>query len=304
MTRAKNKVDGIVLLDKPTNITSNKLLQKVKFIFNAKKAGHTGSLDPIATGALPICFGEATKVSKYLIESSKTYHVFAKLGEKTNTGDSDGIITEKKTFTQINTERCESILKSFIGETEQMPPMFSAIKVDGVRLYKQARKGLIIPRKKRTINIHNIYLKNLSFNSMELIVHCGKGTYIRSLIEDIAAKLETFAHVIKLRRTSIDVIEDHELITIESLESEHNYNRLIKKYLLPIDVAIESFPKLSTTLIESIKFRQGQRIKFSLKRHFKSVNVRVYDLNDSLIGLGVIDNDGIIQPTRIFNLIN
>ena len=105
MTRAKNKVDGIVLLDKPTNITSNKLLQKVKFIFNAKKAGHTGSLDPIATGALPICFGEATKVSKYLIESSKTYHVFAKLGEKTNTGDSDGIITEKKTFTQINTER-------------------------------------------------------------------------------------------------------------------------------------------------------------------------------------------------------
>ena len=301
MTRVKNKVDGIVLLDKPTNITSNKLLQKVKFIFNAKKAGHTGSLDPIATGALPICFGEATKVSKYLIESSKTYHVVAKLGEKTNTGDSDGIITEKKTFTQINTERCESILKSFIGETEQMPPMFSAIKVDGVRLYKQARKGLIIPRKKRTINIHNIYLKNLSFNSMELVVHCGKGTYIRSLIEDIAAKLKTFAHVKKLRRTSIDVIKAHELITLESLESEHNYNRLIEKFLLPIDVAIESLPKLSVTLIESIRFRQGQKIKFALNGDFKSGKVSVYDLNDGLIGLGVIDNDGIIQPTRVFN---
>ena len=301
MTRVKNKVDGIVLLDKPTNITSNKLLQKVKFIFNAKKAGHTGSLDPIATGALPICFGEATKVSKYLIESSKTYHVVAKLGEKTNTGDSDGIITEKKEFTQTNTERCESILKSFIGETEQMPPMFSAIKVDGVRLYKQARKGLIIPRKKRTINIHNIYLKNLFSDSIELVVHCGKGTYIRSLIEDIAAKLKTFAHVKKLRRTSIDVIKAHELITLESLESVHNYNRLIEKFLLPIDVAIESLPKLSVTLIESIRFRQGQKIKFALNGDFKSGKVSVYDLNDGLIGLGVIDNDGIIQPTRIFN---
>ena len=301
MTRVKNKVDGIVLLDKPTNITSNKLLQKVKFIFNAKKAGHTGSLDPIATGALPICFGEATKVSKYLIESSKTYHVVAKLGEKTNTGDSDGIITEKKAFTQTNTERCESILKSFIGETEQMPPMFSAIKVDGVRLYKHARKGLIIPRKKRTINIHNIYLKNLSFNSMELVVHCGKGTYIRSLIEDIATKLETFAHVKKLRRTSIDEIKNHKLITLESLESEHNNNRLIEKFLLPIDVAIESLPKLSVTLIESIRFRQGQKIKFALNGDFKSGKVSVYDLNDGLIGLGVIDNDGIIQPTRVFN---
>ncbi len=301
MTKVKNKVDGIVLLDKPTNITSNKLLQKVKFIYNAKKAGHTGSLDPIATGALPICLGEATKVSKYLIESSKTYHVVAKLGEKTNTGDSDGIITERKVFTQTNTEHCESILKSFIGETEQIPPMFSAIKVDGVRLYKQARKGLIIPRKKRTINIHNIFLKNLFLDSMELIIHCGKGTYIRSLIEDIAAKLETFAHVKKLRRTSIDVIKDHELITLKSLESEHNYNRLIEKYLLPIDIAIESLPKFSVTLIESNKFRQGQRIKFALNGDFKSGKVRVYDLNDSLIGLGVIDNDGIIQPTRVFN---
>ena len=301
MTKVKNKVDGIVLLDKPTNITSNKLLQKVKFIYNAKKAGHTGSLDPIATGALPICLGEATKVSKYLIESSKTYHVVAKLGEKTNTGDSDGIITEKKVFTQINTEHCESILKSFIGETEQIPPMFSAIKVDGVRLYKQARKGLIIPRKKRTINIHNIYLKNLFSDSIELVVHCGKGTYIRSLIEDIAAKLETFAHVIKLRRTSIDVIKDHALITLELLESEHNYNRLIEKFLLPIDVAIESLPKLSVTLKESIKFRQGQRIKFALNGDFKSGKVSVYNLNDGLIGLGVIDSDGIIQPTRVFN---
>jgi len=301
MTKVKNKVDGIVLLDKPTNITSNKLLQKVKFIFNAKKAGHTGNLDPLATGALPICFGEATKISKYLIKSSKTYHVIAKLGEKTNTGDSDGKIIEKKAFTQANTERCESILKSFIGETEQMPPMFSAIKVDGVRLYKLARKGLIIPRNKRIINIHNIYLKNLFFDSMELVIHCGKGTYIRSLIEDIAAKLETFAHVKKLRRTSIDVIKDHELITLESLESEHNYNRLIEKYLLPIDVAIDSLPKLSVALVESIKFRQGQRIKFALNGDFKSGKVRVYDLNDSFIGLGVIDNDGIIQPTRVIN---
>jgi len=303
LTRVKNKmkVNGIVILDKPKNITSNKLLQKIKSIFHAKKAGHTGSLDPIATGALPICLGEATKVSKYLIESSKTYHVIAKLGEKTNTGDSDGIVTEKKTLTHINTENCESILKSFIGKTEQLPPMFSAIKVDGVRLYKQARKGLIIPRKKRTIIVHNIYLKNLCLDSMELVIDCGKGTYIRSLIEDIAAKLGTFAHVKQLRRTSIHIIKDHELNTLESLELEHDYNQLIEKYLLPIDIAIESFPKLSVTLIESNKFRQGQRIKLALNGYLKSVKVRVYDLNDRLIGLGMIDNDGVIQPTRIFN---
>ena len=126
MTRNNNKVNGIIIVDKPKNITSNKLLQKVKYIFNAKKAGHTGNLDPMATGTLPICFGEATKVSKYLIESSKTYHVVAKLGEKTNTGDSDGIVTDKKIFTQTTKEHCELILKSFLGETEQIPPMFSA----------------------------------------------------------------------------------------------------------------------------------------------------------------------------------
>ena len=301
MTRNNNKVNGIIIVDKPKNITSNKLLQKVKHIFNAKKAGHTGSLDPIATGTLPICFGEATKVSKYLIESSKTYHVVAKLGEKTNTGDSDGIVTDKKIFTQTSEEYCESILKSFIGETKQTPPMFSAIKIHGIRLYKHARKGLVIPRKKRTIMIHNIQLKKLSFDSMELIIHCGKGTYIRSLIEDIATKLETLAHVTKLRRTSIDIIKDHELITLESLESEQNYNRLIEKYLLPIDIAIESFPKLSISLRESINFKQGQRIKFALNRNLNIEKVRVYDSNDSLIGLGVTDNEGIVQPMRIFN---
>ena len=301
MTRNKNKVDGIIIVDKPKNITSNKLLQKIKHIFNAKKAGHTGSLDPITTGTLPICFGEATKVSKYLIESSKSYHVVFKLGEKTNTGDSDGIVTDKKAFTQPSKEHCESILKSFIGDMEQTPPMFSSIKVNGIRLYKHARKGLIIPRKKRTINIHNIHLKNIFFDSIELIIHCGKGTYIRSLVEDIAAKLGTFAHVIKLRRISIDVIKDHELITLESLESEQNYNRLIENYLLPIDIAIESLPKLSVTLTESTNFKQGQRIKLVLNSDYNTGKVRVYDSNDSLIGLGVTDNEGSVQPMRIFN---
>mgnify|MGYP001099324645 CR=1 FL=1 len=200
MTRKINKINGILLLDKPSGITSNKALQLTKNIFKAEKAGHTGSLDPIATGLLPICFGQATKVSKYLIESSKTYCVTAKLGIKTTTGDSEGNVLAKETPENLQNEKIEEVLKLFIGKTKQKPPMFSAIKVNGIRLYKHARKGLTIPRKSRLITVHNICLKNYKEDLLELIIHCSKGTYIRTLVEDIGEQLNTFAHVIRLRR--------------------------------------------------------------------------------------------------------
>ena len=148
MIRKINKINGILLVDKPLGITSNKTLQLTKQLFNAEKAGHTGSLDPLATGVLPICFGQATKISKYLIESSKTYHVMAKLGIKTTTGDREGSVVAKKSFKKFKNQKIKEILKLFIGDIEQLPPMFSAIKIDGIRLYKYARKGLTIPRKK------------------------------------------------------------------------------------------------------------------------------------------------------------
>ena len=218
MTRKTNKINGILLLDKPSGETSNKVLQKIKKLFAAEKAGHTGSLDPIATGVLPICFGQATKVSKYLIESSKTYHVIAKLGIKTTTGDCEGRVLEKKPIKQLKNEQIEEVLKLFIGKTEQLPPMFSAIKVNGIRLYKYARKGLTLPRKSREIVVHNICLKNYNKDLLELVVHCGKGTYIRTLIEDIGAQLNSYAHVTALRRISIDLLDCQSLITPKQLE--------------------------------------------------------------------------------------
>ena len=301
MTRKINKINGILLLDKPAGITSNKALQITKKIFKAEKAGHTGSLDPIATGLLPICFGQATKVSKYLIESSKTYRVKAKLGIKTTTGDSEGSVLEKKATKNIETETIEEVLKLFIGNTEQKPPMFSAIKVNGIRLYKHARKGLTIPRKNRIIKVHNIYLKNYKEDLLELIIHCGKGTYIRTLIEDIGTQLNTCAHVIGLRRTSIDLIEDQKIITFKELENTKD-NQKLHRYLLPLDTALQSLPKICISKEHQSRFSQGQKIMLPYKDAYKDKNIRVYDHEDQIIGLGCIENDGLLKPTRVFNL--
>ena len=299
MTRKINKINGILLLDKPSGITSNKALLIAKSIFRAKKAGHTGSLDPIATGLLPICFGQATKVSQYLIESSKTYHVTAKLGIKTTTGDSEGSVLEKKISKNLQNEKIEEVLKLFIGNTEQKPPMFSAIKVNGIRLYKHARKGLTIPRKNRQITVHNICLKNYKEDLLELIIHCGKGTYIRTLIEDIGAKLDTYAHVIELRRISIDLLNYQEIITLKELENTKN-NQELHRYLLPLDTALQSLPKICISKEYQLRFSQGQKIVLPCKDAYKDQNIRVYDHEDQIVGLGCIENDGLLKPTRVF----
>jgi len=301
MTRKINKINGILLLDKPFGITSNKALQIAKNIFKAEKAGHTGSLDPIATGLLPICFGQATKVSKYLIESSKTYRVTAKLGIKTTTGDSEGNVLVNETPENLHNEEIEEVLKLFIGKTKQKPPMFSAIKVNGIRLYKHARKGLTIPRKNRLIKVHNISLKNYKEDLLELTIHCGKGTYIRTLIEDIAAQLNTYAHVIKLRRTSIDLLDNQKIITFKELENTIN-NQKLNRYLLPLDTALESLPKIFISKEHQSNFSQGQKIVLPPKDTYKNQNIRVYDYGDQIVGLGCIGNDGLLKPTRVFNL--
>ena len=301
MIKKTNKINGILLLDKPSGITSNKALQITKNIFNAEKAGHTGSLDPIATGLLPICFGQATKVSKYLIESSKTYRVTAKLGIKTTTGDSEGNVLAKETPENLQNETIEEVLKLFIGNTKQKPPMFSAIKVNGIRLYKFARKGLTIPRKNRLITVHNICLKNYKEDLLELIIHCGKGTYIRTLIEDIGTQLNTYAHVIGLRRTSIDLLDNQKIITLKELENIKN-NQILNRYLLPLDTALQSLPKICINKEHQSSFSQGQKILLPLKDSYKNQNIRVYDHGDQIVGLGCIENDGLLKPTRVFNL--
>ena len=301
MTRKTNKINGILLLDKPSGVTSNKALQITKKLFAAEKAGHTGSLDPIATGVLPICFGQATKVSKYLIESSKTYCVTAKLGIKTTTGDSEGSVLEKKTSKNLQNEKIEEVLKLFIGNTEQKPPMFSAIKVKGIRLYKYARKGLTIPRKNRQITVHNICLKKYKEDFIDLIIHCGKGTYIRTLIEDIGAKLDTYAHVTELRRISIDLLDCENIITLKQLEIAKN-NQELHRYLLPLDTALQSLPKICISKEYQLSFSQGQKIVLPSKDTYRDQNIRVYDHEDQIVGLGYIGNDGLLKPIRVFNL--
>ena len=300
MTRI-NKINGILLLDKPTGMTSNQALQITKQLFEAEKAGHTGSLDPIATGILPICFGQATKVSKYLIESSKTYQVIAKLGIKTTTGDREGSVLIKERYKRIKQEKIDKVLKIFIGKSEQLPPMFSAIKVDGIRLYKYARKGLTVKRKKRQIVVHDISLKNYNEPLLELIIHCSKGTYIRTLVEDIGSQLNTHAHVVELRRISIDLLDSQYIKTLEELEIAKE-NQELHRYLLPLDIAIQSLPKISISKEYQSRFSQGQNIKLPHEDTFLNKSIRIYDHKDQIVGLGRITNDGLLKPIRVFNL--
>jgi|TARA_B100001750_G_C15448417_1_gene567539 tRNA pseudouridine55 synthase len=301
MTRKVNKINGILLLDKPSGMTSNMALQIIKKLFKAEKAGHTGSLDPIATGILPICFGQATKISKYLIESSKIYYVIAKLGIKTTTGDREGKVLKEELSYKLKNKKIENTLKLFIGRTEQLPPMFSAIKVDGTRLYKHARKGITIPRKKRHIVVHDISLKNYNGDFIELIVHCSKGTYIRTLVEDIASQLNTYAHVFELRRLSIDLLQCEKMISLKQLENAKK-NHALDRYLLPLDIAIQSLPKICISKKYQSKFSQGQKVKVPPEDTIINKNIRVYNQKDQIVGLGCIESDGFLKPIRIFNL--
>ncbi|WP_331828442.1 tRNA pseudouridine(55) synthase TruB [Candidatus Blochmannia sp. SNP] len=222
MKRYKNKlirdISGILLLDKPKGISSGSLLNKINKLFCANKIGHAGTLDPLATGMLPICFGKATKFAKYLLNYDKRYKVIAQLGISTDTFDSDGIIVRVSSV-QLNNSKLEQCLESFRGVKNQIPPMFSSLKYRGLPLYKYARKGIIIPRKPRIVHIYNLNLLKKTENIIELDVRCSKGTYIRSMINDIGENLGCGAHVIALRRLSVGKYVSSSMINIKTLET-------------------------------------------------------------------------------------
>tara|TARA_Y100000588_G_C14017264_1_gene822622 strand:- start:19 stop:921 length:903 start_codon:yes stop_codon:yes gene_type:complete len=295
----KNNVHGILLLDKPKGITSNKTLQKIKSIYNAKKAGHCGTLDPLATGLLPICFGNATKTIPYFMDSSKTYNVLAKLGEKTTTGDAEGeIINLTDGEIKISSEKLNTVLSSFLGITKQIPPMHSALKVNGKPLYKLAHKGKSIDRKPRNITIHQIHLNSFSGKLINLTVSCSKGTYIRTLIEDIALKLQTFGYVKELRRISIDVFRENEMIPYEEILGCKK-NKL-SSYLKPIDYGLMHLESISINHDDFIRFSKGQT--FTHKTNFKENTgiIRIYDSGKIFIGLGNQQKNDLIQPLKVF----
>ena len=304
MGRRKNKgrdISGVLLLDKPQGCSSNHILQKVKRLFGAAKAGHTGSLDPLATGMLPVCFGEATKISAFLLDADKRYHLKCQLGVSTTTGDAEGEVTERQDASSILKLDVKTVLPEFIGEIEQIPPMYSALKHNGERLYKLARQGIVVERKPRKVTIYDIKYMSLSTDAkeriiLELEVSCSKGTYVRTLAEDIAKKLNCCAHITHLRRLSVGPYSG-DMITIEQLSALLEQGQdVLDGCLQPTDSGVADWPDVHLGADAAFYVRQGQPV---LVPHAPTQGwVRIYD-QSNFLGLGEIQDDGLVAPRRM-----
>jgi len=296
--RGRN-VSGILLLDKPLGISSNQALQQVKRLFKAQKAGHTGSLDPLATGLLPLCFGNATKVSGFLLDADKRYWVRVKLGVTTTTADAEGEVIESKPAEHISEQDILAVLPGFTGVIQQLPPMYSALKHNGQRLYKLAREGIEVEREPREITIHSLELTKTEVPEFELMVHCSKGTYVRTLAEDIGNKLGCGAHVAGLRRTKVGPFTDEHLVTLEHLEHLAEAGDLseLDQLLLPMDTGLQHWPAVQLTANSSFYVKQGQPVQ--VPQAPLEGWVRIYGSNDEFIGVGEIDDDGRVAPRRL-----
>ena len=303
MARRKgNDVDGILLLDKPLGRSSNNALQKVRYLFQAKKAGHTGSLDPLATGVLPICFGQASKVTPYLLDADKSYRCTAQLGITTTTGDKEGEVLQEREVTLFSEDDVEAVLETFRGPIQQIPPMYSALKHNGQPLYKLARQGIDIKRKPRDVTIHELVLIEKTEDTITLDVRCSKGTYIRTLAQDIGEALGFGAHLSMLRRTHVSPFNCDKLYTIEDIEKLAEEGKL-EEALLPIDTALQELPSLNLSEEETKLLRNGIKVKKADTPD--SDMIRLYNQNHTFIGIGrqsKNENDEIqIAPRRMMN---
>ncbi len=294
-------VNGILLLNKRSGFSSNAELQRAKALFNACKAGHTGSLDPLASGLLPICFGEGTKVSAYLLDGDKRYRVKVRLGIKTDSGDKEGEIVSKKKVDVFNRDELIAVLKDFEGEIAQIPPMYSALKHRGERLYKLARQGIEVERKARNITIHHIILIDFDESSIELDVLCSKGTYIRTLAEDVGEKMGCGAHVEELRRTEVNHFLVEHAFTIEQLEKMAEAGvESLQSVLLPVDEAVSKWPELKLDDSLTWHIQQGQSVP--CPEVVGEGLIRLYDSARHFIGLGSVNEQGQLAAKRLFNL--
>jgi tRNA pseudouridine55 synthase len=302
---AKAPVDGLLLLNKPAGITSNQALQKVKRMLNAKKAGHTGSLDPAATGMLPLCFGEATKVCAYLLDADKTYRVTARLGVATDTGDADGKQTATADVPELARQEWEQVLAGFQGDIEQVPPMYSALKKDGKRLYELARKGEVVDRAPRSVRIHDISLIEVSGSRLVFRVHCSKGTYVRSLVEDIARAAGTVAHTSSLHRESVGAFRAEDMVDLSSAErAAESGPEVLREHLLPPDIALAAWPERCIDEHAVERFTGGQAVPVEAgEDRTEKGRVRVYSRRGKrFLGVGELVGDGLLAPRRIFRV--
>ncbi len=291
-------LQGILLLDKPLGISSNAALQQVKKIFRARKAGHTGSLDPLASGLLPICFGAATKLSAFLLDADKRYRVKVRLGITTSTADAEGEILERRPSEGVAEQDIRTVLKEFCGEIQQLPPMYSALKHKGERLYKLARQGVEVAREPRTVTIHEISLLSADLPEFELDVRCSKGTYIRTLAEDIGERLGCGAHVCALRRTEVGPFGGAGMVDMAAVESAAGQGtEALDRLLLPAESAIADWPEVRLTADAAFYLRQGQAVL--VPQAPTEGWVRLYAEQTRFIGVGQIQDDGKVAPKRL-----
>lgn len=331
-------VDGVLVLDKPKGVTSNEALQQVKWFYNAAKAGHTGSLDPLATGLLPICLGEATKFSQYLLDSDKTYRVEAKLGIRTESGDTEGGIVSERPVPELTEKQLLDVLAKFKGVTEQIPSMYSALKHNGEPLYKLARQGIEVERKPRKIEVFRLELLQREGPILTMEVACSKGTYIRNLVEDIGEVIGCGAHVVELRRIEAGPYVESQMITMDQLkesserafelrnkvkeanpaafaDSKNQVNCLslevrdqlneswdeLDQYLLATATAVGDWPEIKLNEQAAYYFQQGQCVRAQNAPLEGLVKITGIDEDDTcyFIGVGEINEDGLVAPKRL-----
>ncbi|AHG75465.1 tRNA pseudouridine synthase B [Mannheimia varigena USDA-ARS-USMARC-1296] len=295
-------IHGVFLLDKPEGVSSNDIMQKVKRLFQANKAGHTGALDPLATGMLPICLGEATKFSQFLLDSDKRYLVTAKLGERTDTSDAEGQVVETRA---VNVTESDILarLDLFRGDILQVPTMFSALKHNGKPLYEYARAGITVEREARPITIFELKFIEYQAPFLTLEVHCSKGTYIRTLVDDLGETLGCGAHVTMLRRTAVSNYPTSEMMPIEDLQllAESFPLKTLDRLLLPMDTAVSNLAKIKLTAEQTKAVSFGQRVKFDNENKIYGL-VRLFSDSDQFLGVAEITEDNVIRPNRMVNL--
>ena len=294
--KPRDLVDGVLLLDKPVGLSSNDALIKAKRVMNAKKAGHTGTLDPFATGLLPLCFGEATKFSQDLLEADKTYDATVHLGIMTTTGDTEGDTIETREV-DVTLEQIEAALARFRGPILQVPPMYSALKRDGKALYEYAREGITLEREARPVTIHGLEMLGYEAPMLRIRVTCSKGTYVRVLGEDIGAALGCGAHLNALRRIQVGALTASTMITLEELQAHPDPRSL----LAPVDALLSSFPSVELTDELAKRFLNGQRLalgKESVMVPQELGRVRVYHAQ-KLLGTANLQEYAILAPERL-----
>lgn len=303
--RRGRDIHGVLLLDKPQGLSSNDALQKVKRLYNANRAGHTGALDPLATGMLPICLGEATKFSQYLLDSDKRYRVIARLGQRTDTSDADGqLISERPPA--FSDEQLQRALESFRGETRQVPSMYSALKYQGRKLYEYAREGVEVPREARAIIVYELLFIRHDDNELELEIHCSKGTYIRTIIDDLGEKLGCGAHVTMLRRLQVATYPVEQMVTLEQLNAlaaeatngGQALTAVLDPLLMPMDSPAAAYPEVNILTTVAACFKQGQPVQVAGVPSSGLVRVTEGEARE-FIGMAEIDDRGRVAPRRL-----